>query len=232
MLLYLPTFEAGHPLIPADGWHSGGQPFSLYDSLDSANEAARAPDGSKGRILVLESDRLAPSAEAEHRVFDVPREAVRNIDVDGDYWRPVPVVAAGGYVLRRAPEGGGIEVLLIHRRGVWDLPKGKLDDGESIQECAVREVGEEVGIAEETLEVLRRLPDTLHGYHWPSRGLYAVKTTHWFAMTTTATKFKPQKSEDIEKVKWMPWEKACRKLGFGTLREHASALDLEALLLA
>jgi 8-oxo-dGTP pyrophosphatase MutT (NUDIX family) len=48
--------------------------------------------------------------------------------------------------------GGGIvvneqnEVLLIYRRGKWDLPKGKLDDGETIEECALREVKEETGL--------------------------------------------------------------------------------------
>jgi 8-oxo-dGTP pyrophosphatase MutT (NUDIX family) len=230
MLLYLPTFETSHPIVPAEGWHANRQPYRLFDTLDEANDAARASDGLKGRILVLESERLAPEAAAEHLVADIPREAVRNIDLDGDYGRPVTVVAAGGYVLRRAPDGDGVDVLLIHRRGVWDLPKGKLDEGESIQECAVREVGEEIGIAEDTLTVLGQLPDTMHGYHWLSRGLYAVKTTHWFAMTTTATAFKPQKSEDIVKVKWKSWSKACEKLGFRALREHAAGLDPEVLL--
>ena len=47
--------------------------------------------------------------------------------------------AAGGYVVRR--KDAGLEVLLIHRRGVWDLPKGKCDDGEKARACARRAPG-------------------------------------------------------------------------------------------
>jgi 8-oxo-dGTP pyrophosphatase MutT (NUDIX family) len=224
MLLYLPTFAAGHPLVDAAGLTANGAPFRPLSSIDDANAAARAPDGAKGRILVLDGAALADPAAPRH----IPRRAVLNVDADGDYWRPVPVVAAGGHVLRRAPDGG-VEVLVIHRRGVWDLPKGKLDEGETVQEAAVREVAEEVGIPESSLRVLGPLPDTLHGYFWPSRSLYALKTTHWFAMTTTAERFKPQKSEAIEKVKWMAWGKAAAKMGFPTLRAQMAALDPDAL---
>ncbi len=52
-----------------------------------------------------------------------------------------PVTAAGGLV-----ENEKGEVLLIFRRGKWDLPKGKLDPGETIEQCAVREVEEETGL--------------------------------------------------------------------------------------
>jgi 8-oxo-dGTP pyrophosphatase MutT (NUDIX family) len=52
------------------------------------------------------------------------------------------IIAAGGLVTN--PKG---EILWIFRRGFWDLPKGKLDEGETIQTCAVREVAEETGIS-------------------------------------------------------------------------------------
>ena len=53
------------------------------------------------------------------------------------------IVAAGGLVWNEKNE-----LLMIFRQGKWDLPKGKLDDGETIEECAVREVVEETGLKE------------------------------------------------------------------------------------
>ena len=52
----------------------------------------------------------------------------------------------------RIQAGGGLvenekgEILFMFRRGKWDLPKGKLDPGESLENCALREVKEETGI--------------------------------------------------------------------------------------
>ena len=57
------------------------------------------------------------------------------------------VRAAGGIVLRRAPQGWR-EVLVVHRPGRedWSLPKGKLEPDESLESCALREVLEETGL--------------------------------------------------------------------------------------
>ena len=62
------------------------------------------------------------------------------------------IIAAGGIVMNK-----NNEVLLIHRRGKWDLPKGKLDCGETIEDTAVREVSEEVGIPIKKLKVNQNL---------------------------------------------------------------------------
>ena len=57
-----------------------------------------------------------------------------------------PVRAAGGVVVRELPDR--LDVLLVHRPkyGDWTFPKGKVDEGESDEECAVREVEEETGL--------------------------------------------------------------------------------------
>lgn len=223
MLLFLPTFVRDHG-FPAEGWHADGEPYHLYATLAEAEAAAVASDGQTGRILVLDASRLTVrSGSTAH----VPREAVLNVDPDGDYWRPVPIIAAGGYVVRRGKRG--VEVLLIFRRGAWDLPKGKLDDGESVRQTAVREVAEEVGIKRKSLTVTADLGTTDHGYVWPRADAYAVKTTYWYAMTTTATRFKPEKREGIEAVDWAPWEEAGERVGFDTLRVHLASLDPDAL---
>lgn len=137
--------------------------------------------------------------------------AIENLD---PYAEPVPVTAAGGFVLRQAD--GDLEILLIFRRGVWDLPKGKLDSGETVEECAIREVCEEVGI--DKVAITTPLGRTIHGYRHDEA--YAVKTTHWFAMRTDEESFTPQRKEKIEKVEWVSLPQARERLGFETLRRH------------
>ena len=228
VLLFLPTFDRSHDPVPPEGWRSPGEPYRLYRTLADAEAAARSPDGHTGRVLVLDAARLDPGARAAPpAVAAIPRAAVLNVDPDGDYWRPAPVAAGGGYVVRRG--AGGVEVLLIFRRGAWDLPKGKLDDGETVREAAHREVCEEVGIAAPALSVTADLGETVHGYVWPKREVYAVKTTRWYAMTTTASSFEPEAREGIEAVAWVPWAEAGARLGFETLRAHHATLDPDAL---
>lgn len=125
------------------------------------------------------------------------------------------LTAAGG-VLFRESEGGRAEVLLIYRRGVWDLPKGKLEVGESVPECARREVSEEVGC--ELPEIVAGLPDSWHEY--TEDGTDYGKTTHWYVMRVEAKgSLKPQKSEGIEKLEWVDAEAAVEKVGYENLRD-------------
>ena len=224
-MLFLPTFVRDHDPVPASGWHADGEPFRVYDSLGDAEAAARAPGDVTGRVLALDERRLDVRDGA---VASVPREAVLNVDPDGDYWRPAPVAAGGGVVVRRG-DGGGVEVLLIFRRGAWDLPKGKLDPGETVEQAARREVSEEVGVKKKELTVTADLGETVHGYVWARREVYAVKTTRWYGMTTTASGFEPETREGIEAVAWAPWAEAGDRLGFDTLREFLAGVDPEAL---
>ncbi|MGB3541623.1 NUDIX hydrolase [Rubrivirga sp.] len=223
VLLFLPTFVRDHG-FPESGWSADGEPYRLYRTLEGAEGAAISPDGVTGRVLVLDPAGLTLNGDT---TAHVPRSAVLNIDVDGDYWRPAPIIAAGGYVVRR--DESDLEVLLIFRRGAWDLPKGKLDPGESVRETAVREVAEEVGIKQKKLSVTAHLGTTAHGYIWPKAQAYAVKTTYWYAMTTTAESFKPEKREGIEAVEWAGWDDARDRLGFETLTTHLSSIDTDAL---
>jgi 8-oxo-dGTP pyrophosphatase MutT (NUDIX family) len=130
-----------------------------------------------------------------------------------------PIEAAGGLVLRRTERG--TEVLMIHRRGVWDLPKGKPDRHETPAECARREVREETGA--ENLEIVRGAGMTLHTYE--ESGLRILKTTWWFIMTTSSTKFVPQATEQIERVDWVPWSEAREIVGYQNLRRHMEAIE-------
>ncbi len=103
------------------------------------------------------------------------------------------ISAAGGAVFNA--DG---KVLMIHRRGSWDLPKGKMDPGETPEQTAVREVQEETGIGEIILGP--HLLDTWHTYEM--KGKRVLKTTYWYRMRTTENQLTPQTEEDIELAVW------------------------------
>lgn len=106
--------------------------------------------------------------------------------------------AAGGVLY--CTEFSSKKVLLIKRNGFWDLPKGKLEEGESIEECAVREVEEETGVREVAIESF--LCDTYHEYQ--QNGKNYGKTTSWYLMKSGNPNFnfEPQTEEGITEVKW------------------------------
>ena len=109
---------------------------------------------------------------------------------------PVKIIAAGGLVTNE-----NNELLMIFRRGKWDLPKGKLDDGETIEQCAVREVEEETGIGNVELGDLIGL--TFHEYFDRWINDEAIKETHWYEMKVKGSPTPtPQEEEHIEKIIW------------------------------
>ena len=130
----------------------------------------------------------------------------------------VPVEAAGGYVVKAV--GDRIYVLMIFRRGCWDLPKGKIDPGETPAECAVREVAEETGA--EDLAITRGAGMTVHKYR--ENGQSIIKTTWWFVMTTSSEEFTPETREQIEQVQWVDWDRARDIVGYENLRQHMDRL--------
>lgn len=105
------------------------------------------------------------------------------------------IEAAGGMVFN--PKG---ELLMMQRRGQWDMPKGKLDEGETVEACALREVEEETGIS--NLKLCGKLHTTYHTY--PFQGKIVLKPSHWFRMECTGTEdLVPQTEEDITELRWV-----------------------------
>jgi len=104
------------------------------------------------------------------------------------------VEAAGGLVLNNNEE-----LLCIHRLGKWDLPKGKIESGETRTESAVREVEEETHISNLTLD--QELPTTYHFYFHKEQ--WILKPTYWYRMSTQDSDTIPQTEEGITQVKWM-----------------------------
>lgn len=107
------------------------------------------------------------------------------------------VIRAGGGLVLNAQN----EVLLIKRLGKWDLPKGKLEKNELIEECALREVEEETGI-----DKVQLIDFCCHTYHtYVQQKQWVLKETSWFFMQTNmAQKLVPQTEELIEQAIWVP----------------------------
>lgn len=102
--------------------------------------------------------------------------------------------------------GGGMvanekaEYLFIFRRGKWDLPKGKLDEGETIADCALREVMEETGLKQ--VNMGDHLCNTYHVYH--EKGKFILKESVWYQMQCDSKQaLTPQTEEDIMEIKWL-----------------------------
>jgi len=106
-----------------------------------------------------------------------------------------PIEAAGGLVTAR-----GERLLLIFRRGKWDLPKGKRDEGEDLETCALREVKEETGLGK--LKIGAKIMVTYHAYQqW---GQKWIKASHWYKMHSEGDEpLVPQTDEDIERCEWV-----------------------------
>ena len=104
------------------------------------------------------------------------------------------IKAGGGLVIN--PFG---KVLLIFRRGAWDLPKGKQDPGESLAQTAVREVCEETGLID--LELIEKLGNGYHCYLMSKQR--TLKRTRWYLMqTNTPDQLVLQKEEGIQDAAW------------------------------
>jgi ADP-ribose pyrophosphatase YjhB (NUDIX family) len=134
----------------------------------------------------------------------------------------LPVVQAGGGLVRN--QSG--KMLFIFRKGKWDLPKGKIDKGETLEKGAKREVKEETGVKKLQINGLAGVT-----YHIFKRNdKYQLKETHWFHMTTTFTgKLKPEVQEDITKAKWKGPKKTTKALenSYGNIKYLLESLKID-----
>ncbi|MHB1922625.1 MAG: NUDIX hydrolase, partial [Chitinophagaceae bacterium] len=105
------------------------------------------------------------------------------------------LVAGGGLILNQEED-----FLMIFRRGKWDLPKGKWEEGETLEACALREVTEETGL--HSLQLQEKITTTYHVY--PHQGIKILKRTVWFKMIFFGKEPTiPQIEEDIIDIQWV-----------------------------
>ena len=131
-----------------------------------------------------------------------------------------PIEAAGGAVKNNKGE-----ILFIFRHGKWDLPKGKIEQGENKSDAAVREVQEECGI--ENLSVIKELPPTYHTYNADNQRF--LKKTYWFEMSCFGNEeLKPQTEESITEAKWMDHQevKAALKNSYHSINDVIWSLKI------
>jgi 8-oxo-dGTP pyrophosphatase MutT (NUDIX family) len=125
-------------------------------------------------------------------------------------------VSAGGVVYRR--DGQTIEVVLASRRTrrgdlAWGLAKGGIEEGESLEDAAVREVREETGI-EAVVEA--SLGDTRYFYVWEE--IRIRKTVHFFLMRATGGD-PAERDDEMEEIRWFPIERALKRAAYRGERE-------------
>ncbi len=123
------------------------------------------------------------------------------------------IKAAGGLVTN-----GNGEYLFIHRLGKWDLPKGKVEEGEKMKDAALREVEEECGIKLDYLG--KKVATTYHTYYM--RNKFVLKQTKWYQMgVNKIPKLTPQLEEDIDQAEWL------KASDLNKVRENTYPLILE-----
>lgn len=123
------------------------------------------------------------------------------IDFDFVFRDYQKIETAGGLVQRKN------DFLFIERNGLWDLPKGKVEKNETIEQAAIREIEEECGIEKPVINYL--MGYTFHTYEY--KGIPVLKKNWWFLLNYSGTKkVTPQKEEGISQVIWLQkkqWEK-------------------------
>jgi ADP-ribose pyrophosphatase YjhB (NUDIX family) len=157
------------------------------------------------RLVISEDNRNNNPAPEEIKKYidkikssDSPDEIILNCLNEEEtlitlfsFFKEVP--AAGGVVKNNKDE-----ILFIYRKGKWDLPKGKIEEGETAKKAAIREVKEECGLT--NLEIEKVLPSTYHTYSEDDATI--LKETYWYLMKTSELELKPQTEEGITKAEW------------------------------
>ncbi len=130
------------------------------------------------------------------------------------------VEAAGGVVVDDRGDW-----LMIHRNGRWDLPKGHIEQGETYDICAEREILEETGVA---ARVVRPLCKTQHAYWFEKTARWELKHTWWYLLhpVSTTAQTRPQTEEGITAAVWCSPEQVDENLhhAFPTIRCVAEAI--------
>ena len=175
----------------------GDKPVFLCDEINKElNEILHNPDA----VFVDEiSARAIKSLLHEIKKEEFHAGVLWNKDLEklkAAFFKNFTLVEAAGGIVQNNEK----DILFILRLGKWDLPKGKMEKGESEVDCAKREVTEETGI--KSLTVKKKTGETYHTYD--QFGKHFLKISHWYYMTCAAKQDPlPQTEENITDAKWV-----------------------------
>ncbi len=161
-------------------------------------------DSLSGADLVFRLSGNEPESFIKELVYSFEKQpgvksmilATQNIDKTWQTFKHcyTLIEAAGGLVFNSQQL-----LLMIYRNNKWDLPKGKIEEGELSDVAALREVSEECGLQQ--LELKKQIATTYHTYLLNKERI--LKRTYWFKMTTAQTELTPQTEEGITEARWM-----------------------------
>ena len=162
--------------------------ITLTSSPPKSKDAIVLPLASSSFKTILQSVERSGSNE----IFLIDNDLSLLINI---FKTKLPLVQAAGGLVRNKKG----KMLFIFRKNKWDLPKGKVDKGETFENGAMREVEEETGVKK--LKLISFAGMTYHVFKRNNQ--YRLKETYWFYMTTNFSgKLKPQMQEDITKAEW------------------------------
>ena len=175
----------------------GEKPVILCDEIDKdINEILHHPDA----VFVDEiSPRAMKSMLHEIKKEEFHAGVIWHTDLEKlkeTFFKNFKVIEAAGGIVQNDKK----EILFINRLEKWDLPKGKIENGEKEEDCAVREVTEETGV--EGLHLKKKIGITYHAYD--EFGKHFLKISHWYHMTCSSKQnLVPQTEEHITEIKWV-----------------------------
>lgn len=180
------------------------------------------PEGAKGKKrLLLKPDEVL-----------IPTKLLKNLENNKELYvvSASPARAFEGFCsgFTSAEAAGGViensegAILMMRRRGWWDLPKGHVEPGESGEQAALREVGEETGL--DGVQLGELITTTRHFYD--TYGRWEMKRTRWYGMHYGGTRLPvPQAAEDITEIRWLRGERLEQALegAYATIKDVIGA---------
>ncbi len=182
--MHIKIYFDDKPLFLTDTIDSEIEPFVHHDDAVFMDEFSNP--GINSMLHEMRSEKIHAGIY-QHPKIDELKKAI---------WKKFKVIqAAGGIVLNEKSE-----ILFMLRRGKWDLPKGKLDKGESLEQCAVRETTEETGLR--NIKLKDHILTTYHTYN--ENGKHLLKETFWYLLIVEGNQpLIPQATEQIESLEWV-----------------------------
>ena len=175
-----------------------GDKSTIYNSIDKAIEKGeRSPvfEVKSSSELVKLVSQLHHSYNLNVHQVTIVYVKIGEIKLKKILKKQFRLVKAGGGIVVK-----GNQFLMIYRLGKWDLPKGKLEEGENFRLGAYREVQEECNVG---IEVGKKITDTFHTFT-SKKGNAILKQTRWYEMNLLSdANMSPQREEGIERIRWV-----------------------------